>query len=65
MPSNAIVVPNSLAHTLLYWAIERPVRELLIATIIAALIIVYRHKGNIQRLRAGTENVFSMKSKAK
>lgn len=56
---------SALLFPVVYWAIERPVRELLIATVVAALIIVYRHKGNIQRLRAGTENVFSMKSKAK
>lgn len=48
-----------------YWAIEQPVRELLIATVMAGLLIVYRHKGNIARLRAGTENVFSLKGKRK
>jgi glycerol-3-phosphate acyltransferase PlsY len=36
----------------------------LIATVVAALLIVYRHKANIERLRAGKENVFSLKGKA-
>lgn len=56
---------SALLFPVVYWAIDRPVRELLIASIVAGLLIVYRHKGNIQRLRAGTENVFSLKSKAK
>ena len=46
-----------------YWAVYHPARELLIATILAGLLVVYRHKGNIERLRAGTENVFSLKGK--
>jgi glycerol-3-phosphate acyltransferase PlsY len=54
---SALILPG------VYWAIYRPAYELLIATIVAALIIVYRHKGNIERLRAGTESVFSLKGK--
>jgi glycerol-3-phosphate acyltransferase PlsY len=46
-----------------YWAVYRPVPELLTATILAGLLIVYRHKSNIQRLREGKENVFSLKGK--
>ena len=56
---------SALIFPFVYWAIEHPVPELLIASIVAGLLIVYRHKGNIQRLRAGTENVFSMKGKTK
>jgi glycerol-3-phosphate acyltransferase PlsY len=48
----------------IYWAIYRPVPELLVADVLAGLLIVYRHKGNIARLRAGTENVFSLKGSA-
>ena len=33
----------------------------LVASIVAALLIVYRHQANITRLRTGTENVFSWK----
>jgi acyl phosphate:glycerol-3-phosphate acyltransferase len=32
-----------------------------VASIAAALLIIYRHKGNIARLRTGTENVFSLR----
>jgi acyl phosphate:glycerol-3-phosphate acyltransferase len=48
----------------IYWALYRPARELLIAAIVAGLLIVYRHKANIHRLRTGKENVFSLKGKA-
>lgn len=52
---------SALIFPVIYWAIYRPAAELLIATVLAGLLIVYRHKGNIERLRAGTENVFSLK----
>jgi glycerol-3-phosphate acyltransferase PlsY len=55
---------SALLFPAIYWALYRPARELLIAAIVAGLLIVYRHKANIQRLRTGTENVFSLKGKA-
>lgn len=54
---------SALIFPAIYWAIERPVHELLVATVLAGLLVVYRHKGNIARLRAGKENVFSLKGK--
>jgi glycerol-3-phosphate acyltransferase PlsY len=54
----------ALVFPVIYWAIDRPPNELLGAAIFAGLLIVYRHKGNIERLRAGKENVFSLKGKA-
>jgi glycerol-3-phosphate acyltransferase PlsY len=54
---------SALLFPLIDWAIYRPVPELLYASIVAGLFIVYRHKGNIARLRAGNENVFSLKGK--
>ena len=45
----------------LFWAIERPALPILLASIFAGLLVIYRHKGNIERLRAGTENTFSLK----
>jgi glycerol-3-phosphate acyltransferase PlsY len=54
---------TALIFPVVYWAIYRPAEELLIATVVAGLLIVYRHKGNIERLRAGKENVFSLKGK--
>lgn len=43
------------------WMIERPSLPVLIASIAAALLIVYRHEANIERLRAGTEHRFSLR----
>ncbi len=43
------------------WLIQRPPAPILIAAIVAALFIAYRHKANISRLLAGKESVFSLK----
>jgi acyl phosphate:glycerol-3-phosphate acyltransferase len=40
------------------WLILHPPAPVLIASIIAGVFIVYRHKSNIERLRAGSENQF-------
>jgi glycerol-3-phosphate acyltransferase PlsY len=40
------------------WLVEKAPLPALAASIIAGAFIIYRHKGNIERLRAGTENVF-------
>jgi acyl phosphate:glycerol-3-phosphate acyltransferase len=45
------------------WLILHPPASILIASLIAGAFIVYRHKSNIERLRAGTENRFSWKKK--
>lgn len=54
---------SALIFPVIYWAIYRPVNELLIATVLAGLLVVYRHKANIVRLRTGKENVFSLKGR--
>ena len=41
------------------WLIMHPAPPVLLASLVAALLIVYKHKTNIERLRAGTENVFT------
>ena len=41
------------------WMILHPPLQVTIAAFIAGAFIVYRHKSNWSRLRAGTENVFS------
>jgi glycerol-3-phosphate acyltransferase PlsY len=41
------------------WIILHPPGVVLLASLIAGGFIVYRHKTNIERLHAGTENVFS------
>jgi glycerol-3-phosphate acyltransferase PlsY len=40
------------------WLILHPPAPVLIASLIAGAFIVYRHRSNIERLRAGTENRF-------
>lgn len=40
------------------WFIMHPESPLLVAALVAAILIVYKHKANIGRLRAGNENVF-------
>jgi glycerol-3-phosphate acyltransferase PlsY len=43
------------------YLIDHPAYEVLIASTVAGFFIVYRHHANIQRIRAGSENVFSLR----
>lgn len=45
------------------WLIDHPPVPILLASIFATLLIIYRHKANISRLRSGTEHAFSLKGK--
>jgi glycerol-3-phosphate acyltransferase PlsY len=45
------------------WIILHPPTPVLLASLLAGGFIVYRHKANIQRLHAGTENVFEWRKK--
>ena|SRR5689334_18098125 len=45
------------------WQIMHPAPPILIASIFAGLLIVVRHRANIERLVAGTENVFSLRGR--
>ena len=45
------------------WLIAHPAWPVVFAAVAAGAFIVYRHKGNIERLRAGTENVFTFGSR--
>jgi acyl phosphate:glycerol-3-phosphate acyltransferase len=45
------------------WLIEHPPGVILVASIVAAAFIVYRHRQNIGRIQAGTEHVFTFGSK--
>jgi glycerol-3-phosphate acyltransferase PlsY len=40
------------------WLIEHPPTPVLAVSVFAAILIVYRHKSNLERLQAGTESVF-------
>jgi glycerol-3-phosphate acyltransferase PlsY len=40
------------------WLIEHPPAIVILAALVAAVFLIYRHRGNIERIRSGTENVF-------
>ena len=46
------------------WLVQHPPESILVAAIFSALLIVFRHKANIARLRTGKEHVFSLKGRA-
>ncbi len=52
-------IAGAATFPLAVWLILHPPLPVVLAAITAGAFIVYRHRGNIQRLRAGTENVFS------
>jgi glycerol-3-phosphate acyltransferase PlsY len=52
----SIVAAGSLP--LATWLIEHPPLIVILAALVAAVFVIYRHRGNIERIRAGTENVF-------
>ncbi|MDX1983306.1 MAG: glycerol-3-phosphate 1-O-acyltransferase PlsY [Bryobacteraceae bacterium] len=51
-------VLGALTFPLAVYLIAHPDPEVLVAALLGGLLIVWRHKSNIERLRAGTENVF-------
>lgn len=54
-------IAGAIAFPVLLAFISHPPQAVLIASILGSALIIYRHRGNIQRLRTGTENVFSFK----
>ncbi len=46
------------------WMIEHPPLPVLIAAIVCGGVVIWRHRSNVQRLRAGTENVFTFSKKS-
>ena len=45
------------------WLIDHPPHIIVIAAAIAGVFIVYRHRSNLERIRAGNENILSLKGK--
>lgn len=55
-------IVGALLFPLFVWLTHAPA-PVFAASIAAAVLIIYRHKGNISRLRSGKENAFSLKGK--
>ena len=51
------------AFPLAVWLISHPPLPVTAAAIVSGAFIVYRHRENMERLRAGSENVFSLKGR--
>jgi acyl phosphate:glycerol-3-phosphate acyltransferase len=45
------------------WLIERPGLPVMLAAVFASVLVIYKHKGNIERLLAGTERQFKWSSR--
>lgn len=58
-------IVGAILFPILVFLLQHPPTPILIASAIAAVLIVYRHKANITRLRQGTEGVFSFKGSAR
>jgi glycerol-3-phosphate acyltransferase PlsY len=56
-------IVGALSFPFLVFFIQHPPAPFFYAAIFAAVLVIYRHKGNIERLRAGNENVLSFKGK--
>ena len=54
-------VVGAICFPLIVWPISHPPRPILAAALASCLLIIYRHKGNISRLRSGKENRFSFR----
>jgi glycerol-3-phosphate acyltransferase PlsY len=56
-------IVGALSFPVLVYFIQHPPAAYFYAAIFAAALVIYRHRGNIERLRAGNENAFSFKGK--
>ena len=50
-------------YPVIFWYLIHPLLPLFYASIAAAVLIIYRHRSNIVRLRSGTEPPFSLRRK--
>jgi glycerol-3-phosphate acyltransferase PlsY len=53
----------ALVFPLCVWLIERPPLTVLCAAIIGCVLVIYKHRGNIERLLSGTERKFTWSSR--
>ena len=57
-------ITGAIVYPVLFWLIDHPPAVLLCASIFASALVIFRHAGNIARLRNGTEAAFSFRKKA-
>ena len=56
-------IVSAAVFPLAVWIVLHPAWPVVASAALAGAFIVYRHRGNIARLRAGTENVFTLRSR--
>ncbi len=56
-------VVGALAFPFLVWFIQHPPLPFFYASLFASVLVLFRHRGNIERLLAGSESTFSFKGK--
>jgi acyl-phosphate glycerol 3-phosphate acyltransferase len=54
-------VTGAAAFPLAVWLISHPPLPVTLAAFVSGVFIIYRHRENLERLHAGTENVFSLR----
>lgn len=54
-------IVGALVFPLFVWVSGPPPTPIFVASLFAAFIVIYRHKGNIHRLRHGSEHLFSLR----
>ena len=52
---------GALVFPFVLWLIYHPTQPVLMGSVLAGLLIIYRHQANISRLLGGTETAFSLK----
>jgi glycerol-3-phosphate acyltransferase PlsY len=53
-------IAGAAAFPLAVWMISHPPLPVTLAAVVSGAFVIYRHRENLQRLRAGTEHVFSL-----
>jgi glycerol-3-phosphate acyltransferase PlsY len=58
-------ITGAITFPLAVWLLQRPTFPVLLAALIAAALVLYRHRDNILRLHEGNERVFSWKGRSR
>jgi len=58
-------IVGAAAFPLAVWLISHPPTPVILAAAISGALILYRHRDNVERLRAGNEHVFSLRGRTR